>query len=125
MPTTYRPAFSKERKLALMNSSSNAEANRFFPCKHGVPGPFRPFLSPPCFTSWHDSILTILFQIQIFLLSKLKFWPQKSSRALRHASAVCTRTAEALKWLNKVKNDPYMAYLKRKLGQWYSEAPRP
>ena len=32
-----------------------------------------------------------------------------------------------MKSLNKLKNEPYMAYLrvKRKLGEWYSEAPRP
>jgi hypothetical protein len=27
--------------------------------------------------------------------------------------------------LNKLANEPYMAYLKRKLGEWYREAPRP
>jgi hypothetical protein len=25
----------------------------------------------------------------------------------------------------KLANEPYMAYLKRKLGEWYHEAPRP
>jgi hypothetical protein len=30
-----------------------------------------------------------------------------------------------MKILNKLKNEPYMAYLKRKLREWYSEAPRP
>ena len=32
---------------------------------------------------------------------------------------------EAFNNLNKLKNEPYMAYLKRKLGEWYSEAPQP
>ena len=27
--------------------------------------------------------------------------------------------------LNKLKNEPYMAYLKSKLGEWYSEAQQP
>ena len=34
-------------------------------------------------------------------------------------------TKEAFKNLNKPKNEPYMAYLKRKLGDWYREAPQP
>jgi hypothetical protein len=33
--------------------------------------------------------------------------------------------AEAMKNLNKLKNEPYMAYLQHKLGEWYSEAPGP
>ena len=32
---------------------------------------------------------------------------------------------EAFNNLNKLKNEPYMAYLKRKLGEWYREAPKP
>jgi hypothetical protein len=34
-------------------------------------------------------------------------------------------SAEAMKNLNKLKNKPFMAYLKHKLGEWYSKAPRP
>ena len=33
--------------------------------------------------------------------------------------------ATALSDLNKLANEPYMAYLKRKLGEWYREAPTP
>jgi hypothetical protein len=33
--------------------------------------------------------------------------------------------AAALSDLNQLANEPYMAYLQRKLGEWYSEAPRP
>jgi hypothetical protein len=33
--------------------------------------------------------------------------------------------AAALSDLNQLANEPDMAYLKRKLGEWYSEAPRP
>ena len=33
--------------------------------------------------------------------------------------------AAALSDLNQLANEPYMAYLKRKLGGWYREAPRP
>jgi hypothetical protein len=33
--------------------------------------------------------------------------------------------AAALSDLNQLANEPYMAYLKRKLGKWNSEAPRP
>jgi hypothetical protein len=32
------------------------------------------------------------------------------------------QSAEGLKWLNKLKNEPFVAYLKRKVGQWYCEA---
>ena len=34
-------------------------------------------------------------------------------------------SAEAFNLLNKLNNEPYMAYLKRKLGEWYREAPKP
>jgi hypothetical protein len=34
-------------------------------------------------------------------------------------------SAEAMENLNKLKNEPYIAYLKRKLGEWYCEASRP
>ena len=44
------------------------------------------------------------------------------SRAKGVAEAVA---AAALSDLNQLANEPYMAYLKRKLGEWYSEAPRP
>ena len=33
--------------------------------------------------------------------------------------------AEGLKNLNELSNERYMQYLKRKLGEWYREAPRP
>jgi hypothetical protein len=33
--------------------------------------------------------------------------------------------AAALSDLNQFANEPYMAYLKHKLWNWYSEAPRP
>jgi hypothetical protein len=33
--------------------------------------------------------------------------------------------AAALSDLSQLANEPYMAYLKRKLGEWHSEAPRP
>jgi hypothetical protein len=33
--------------------------------------------------------------------------------------------AAALSDLNQLANEPYMAYLKRKLGEWYREASRP
>jgi hypothetical protein len=33
--------------------------------------------------------------------------------------------AVALSNLRKLANEPYMAYLKRKLGEWSREAPRP
>ena len=32
---------------------------------------------------------------------------------------------QAFNNLNRLKNEPYMAYLKRKLGEWYREAPKP
>jgi hypothetical protein len=32
---------------------------------------------------------------------------------------------QAFNNLNKIKNEPYMIYLKRKLGEWYREAPKP
>ena len=44
------------------------------------------------------------------------------SRAKGVAEAVA---AAALSDLNQLANEPYMAYLKRKLGEWYREAPRP
>jgi hypothetical protein len=44
------------------------------------------------------------------------------SRAKGVAEAVA---AAALSDLNQLANEPYMAYLKHKLGEWYSEAPRP
>ena len=44
------------------------------------------------------------------------------SRAKGVAEAVA---AAALSDLNQLANEPYMAYLKRKLGEWYSEASRP
>jgi hypothetical protein len=44
------------------------------------------------------------------------------SRAKGVAEAVA---ATALSDLNQLANEPYMAYLKRKLGEWYREAPRP
>jgi len=44
------------------------------------------------------------------------------ARAKGVAEAVA---AAALSDLNKLANEPYMAYLKRKLGEWYREAPRP
>jgi hypothetical protein len=44
------------------------------------------------------------------------------SRAKGVAEAVA---ATALSNLNQLANEPFMAYLKRKLGEWYSEAPRP
>jgi hypothetical protein len=44
------------------------------------------------------------------------------SRAKGVAEAVA---AAALSDLNQLANEPYMAYLKRKLGGWYREAPRP
>ena len=44
------------------------------------------------------------------------------SRAKGVAEAVA---AAALSDLNQLANEPYMAYLKRKLGEWYLEAPRP
>jgi hypothetical protein len=31
--------------------------------------------------------------------------------------AVLLQSAEALKWLNKLKNEPFVAYLKHKVGQ--------
>jgi hypothetical protein len=37
----------------------------------------------------------------------------------------CRGAATALSDLNQLANDPYMAYVKRKLGKWYREAPRP
>jgi hypothetical protein len=48
------------------------------------------------------------------------------SRAKGVAEAV-TACAGALSDLNQLANEPYMAYLKCKLGEleWYSEAPRP
>ena len=33
--------------------------------------------------------------------------------------------AAALSDLNQLANELYMAYVKRKLGEWYREAPRP
>jgi hypothetical protein len=33
--------------------------------------------------------------------------------------------AAALSDLNQLSNEPYMAYLKRKLGEWYGKAQRP
>jgi hypothetical protein len=44
------------------------------------------------------------------------------SRAKGVAKAVA---AAALSDLNQLANKPYMAYLKRKLGEWYREPPRP
>jgi hypothetical protein len=44
------------------------------------------------------------------------------SRAKSVAEAVA---AAALSDLNQFTNEPYMAYLKRKLGEWYRKAPRP
>ena len=44
------------------------------------------------------------------------------SRAKGVAEAVA---AAALSDLNQLANEPYMAYLKHKLGGWYREAPRP
>ena len=46
-----------------------------------------------------------------------------------HAKGVAVLTedvaAAALSDLNQLANELYMAYLKRKLGEWYREAPRP
>jgi hypothetical protein len=46
-----------------------------------------------------------------------------------HAKGVAVLTeavaATALSDLNQLANELYMAYLKRKLGEWYQEAPRP
>jgi hypothetical protein len=36
-----------------------------------------------------------------------------------------TKGVAALSDLNQLANEPYMAYLKSKLGEWYSEPPRP
>ena len=44
------------------------------------------------------------------------------ARAKGVAEAVA---AAALSDLNKLANEPYMAHLKRTLGDWYREAPRP
>jgi hypothetical protein len=48
--------------------------------------------------------------------------PRPYSRAKGIPEAVA---ATALADLNKLTNEPFMAYLKRKLGEWYSDAPRP
>jgi hypothetical protein len=45
-----------------------------------------------------------------------------NSRAKGVAEAVA---AAALSDLSQLANEPYMAYLKRKLGEWYRKAPRP
>ena len=43
---------------------------------------------------------------------------------LRRGARPHPRLAKALD-PSKLANEPYMAYLKRKLGEWYREAPRP
>jgi hypothetical protein len=44
------------------------------------------------------------------------------ARLISRAKGVAEHaSAEAMKNLNKLKNEPYMAYLKRKLGEWYRE----
>ena len=52
--------------------------------------------------------------------------PYKHGQYNSRAKSVAEHaSAEVMKNLNKLKNEPYMAYLKRKLGGWYREAPRP
>jgi hypothetical protein len=48
------------------------------------------------------------------------------SRAASRAKGVAEHAAtEAFNNLNKIKNEPYMDYHKRKLGEWYRKAPQP
>ena len=52
--------------------------------------------------------------------------PYKDGPFDSRAKGVAEHAAtEAFNNLNKIKNEPYMAYLKRKLGEWYREAPQP
>ena len=52
--------------------------------------------------------------------------PYKNGPFDSRAKGVAEHAAtEAYNQLNKLKNEPYMAYLKRKLGEWYREAPQP
>jgi len=52
--------------------------------------------------------------------------PYKDGPFDSRAKGVAEHAAtEAFNNLNKIKNEPYMDYLKRKLGEWYREAPQP